>query len=80
MPLRYGTAAQTLPNLCIECGETCRRPKRFCSDAHKELWLSGPGFKINHAGAAQVREQRQRLGITPEALEWRRKRNVSNPF
>lgn len=62
--MRYSTKASTPPNPCMECGEQCRQPKRFCSDSHKDLWLSGPGMTINHRGAAQVREARQRLGIT----------------
>jgi hypothetical protein len=64
----------------MECGEQCRRPKRFCSDAHKELWLSGRGIVVDHRGAEQVERQRRIAGITPESLEWRRKRNVGNSF
>lgn len=80
MPLVFGTSASTVPNLCMECGDQCRRPKRFCSDSHKELWQSGRGMVINHHGAAQVAAQRQQLGITPEALENRRKLSVSREF
>lgn len=80
MPLVFGTAASTVPNLCMECGDQCRRPKRFCSDSHRELFMKGPGMVINHHGAAQVAAQRQRQGITPEALDWRRKLSLQNVF
>jgi hypothetical protein len=80
MPLTYTTKSATLPNLCMECGESCRRPKRFCSDAHEKLFLSGPGFVIDPRGKAQVEADRKRLGITATALEWRRKRNVQLAF
>lgn len=80
MQLRYGTVAATPPNPCLECGERCRRPKRFCSDAHRELWFKGIGLVIDQRGTRQISEARLRAGITSEALEWRRKLNVARPF
>lgn len=80
MPLRYGTKAESFPNRCLECGEQCRRPKRFCSETHKELWLAGRGIVINARGEAQVENERLYVGATQEALEWKRKLSVSRPF
>ena len=78
--MKFSTKAATLPNPCLECGVQCRRPKRFCTDSHKELWLSRRIDDLNPRGVEQVAADRQRLGITPEALEWRRKLSVSQPF
>jgi hypothetical protein len=80
MPLIYGSKSMQLPNRCMECGEICRRPKRFCADSCKERYLQGRGFVPNHQGIEQVCAERQRLGVTPEAREWRRNLNVSKPF
>jgi|HubBroStandDraft_2_1064218.scaffolds.fasta_scaffold21822_7 hypothetical protein len=82
MPLRYGTAALTNPNPCLECGVHCRKGKRFCSDDHKEQWLSS---KIARSypqppGTPSLDEQRRALGITPSALEFHRKLSLSRPF
>lgn len=80
MPLRYGTRADTPPNLCMECGVQCRRPKRFCTDDHKETWLSRRVSQADPRGITQVAQERQRLGITPQAIEWRQKLSLSRPF
>ena len=80
MPLRFSTKAEMPPNLCMECGEVCRRPKRFCSDAHKELWLAGRGIVIDARGAAQVADERRYRAVTKEAIEWRNKLNVQRAF
>lgn len=80
MSLVFGTKSATVPNLCMECGDQCRRPKRFCSDSHRELWHSGRGMVINHQGAAQIAAQRQARGITADALEFKRKRSIQNVF
>ena len=80
MPLKYGINPLTPPNPCMECGDRCRRPKRFCSDSHHELWITGRGLVIDQRGAEQVAAQRKQRGITPESLDWRRKLNVSKPF
>ena len=80
MPLHFSTSAAQLPNQCLECGEQCKRPKRFCSDSHKEAWLASKVFALNHRGIAQVKAQREQLGITPEALDFRRKLSVTRPF
>ena len=79
-PLIYNTKSATPPNPCLECGEQCRRPKRFCCDSHKEAWLSRKIMEIDPRGVSQVARDRARLGITPESLEWRRKLSVSQPF
>lgn len=78
--MRYGTKADTIANPCMECGVHCRPPKRFCSDAHKELWLAGRGIVIDSRGVAHVAQERERLHITPEALEWKRKLDAQRPF
>lgn len=78
--MKFSTKAATLPNPCLECGEHCRRPKRFCSEQHKEQWLVRRIFKLDAEQAARVEAQRKRLGITPEALEWRRKLSVQRAF
>jgi hypothetical protein len=78
--MKFGTKASYAPNPCMECGEHCRRPKRFCSDSCKELWLGGRGITLDARGAAQVTDERRFRGITSEALEWRRKLGVSNAF
>jgi hypothetical protein len=78
--MKFSTKAQTLPNPCLECGEQCRRPKRFCSESHKEEWLVRRIFKLDAEQIARVEAQRKRLGITPESLEWKRKLHVSQPF
>ena len=80
MPLIYGTKASTPPNSCLECGEHCRRPKRFCSDGHKELWLKGRGIVLDHRGVAQVADERRYQAVTDEAREWRQKLALSRPF
>ena len=80
MPLIYGSKSLQPPNRCMECGETCRRPKRFCNESCKERYLEGRGFVPNHRGIDQVREDRQRFGITPDALVWKRKINVQQSF
>lgn len=82
MSLCYGTAATKPPNPCMECGIHCRAGKRFCSDAHREQWL---GSKIARSypqppGTPPLDEQRRRMGITPLALEFRRKLSLSRPF
>lgn len=73
MPLRFSTRADTPPNLCMECGEVCRKPKRFCSDDHKELWLR------EHKKITPEELARARRNITP-AIEWRQKLSLSRPF
>lgn len=78
--MRYSVKPTYPPNLCMECGEQCRRPKRFCDDSCKDAYLRGRGFVINHRGAEQVAAQRQIQGITPLALENRRKLSVSREF
>jgi len=80
MPLIYGTKVATPPNLCMECGEVCRRPKRFCSDSHKELWLAGRGIVIDSRGLEQVEQMRRNIGTTPESREWRRKLGIQLDF
>ena len=79
-PLIYGTKLLQPPNHCMECGEICRRPKRFCTDSCKERYLEGRGFVPNHRGIEQVAAERRLRGITPEALENRRKLNVGRPL
>jgi hypothetical protein len=79
-PLRYGTTVRTPPNPCLECGVQCRRPKRFCSDSHRESWLSHKIGSLDARGISQIQEQRRKIGLTPEAMEFRRKLNVSRPF
>jgi hypothetical protein len=81
-PLRFSTKADTPPNLCMECGVQCRRPKRFCSDDHKQEWLDR---KIAREyppppGTPSLAEQRKQLGISQESLDWRRKLSLSRPF
>ena len=78
MPLVLSTKAEMLPNLCMECGEQCRRPKKFCDDTHRQFF--GRETRIDARGAGIVAAARQRRGITPESLEWRRKLNVTQPF
>lgn len=78
MPLNFSTKPDHAPNLCMDCGETCRRPKRFCNDSCRNAF--GRGTTINPVGLAQVDERRRRLGITPEAIEWRRNLSVSRTF
>ena len=78
--MRYSIKPILPPNRCMECGEICRRPKRFCADSCKERYLEGRGFVPNHRGIEQIREQRQMRGVTPEALENRRKLHVQQPF
>lgn len=80
MPLRFAVKPEHEPNRCLECGEVCRRPKRFCSDSHKELWLAGRRLVLDYRGIGQVEEARKSLGITPQALEWKRRWHVSRPF
>ena len=84
-PLRYGLKSDTPPNLCLECGVQCRRPKRFCSEDHKETWLSR---KIARAYPPPVRCFSQLPGEAPriesrqstESREWRQKLALSRPF
>jgi hypothetical protein len=78
MPFILSTKLDHAPNLCMDCGETCRRPKRFCNDSCRNAF--GRGTTINLMGLAQVDEQRRRLGITLEAIEWRRNLSVSRAF
>ena len=80
MPLIYGSKSMQLPNRCMECGEICRRPKRFCADSCKERYLQGRGFVPSPQGIEQVRTERQRLGTTAESLEWRRKLGIQLDF
>jgi hypothetical protein len=78
--MKYGTKVDTPENRCMVCGDVCRRPKRFCSDAHKDEFLAGRGIVLNHRGIEQVSADRQRLGITPLALENRMKLSVQRPL
>lgn len=78
MPLHFAVKSAIPPNLCMECGEVCRRPKRLCSDHCKTLFLAGRGIVINHQGAEQVAAQRQARGVTTDALEFKRKRSIQN--
>lgn len=78
--MRYSTKPTLPPNLCMECGEQCRRPKRFCDDACKDNYLRGREFVIDHRGTGQVAAERKRRGVTPEALENRRKLSVGRQF
>jgi hypothetical protein len=80
MPMKFSTVAINAPNPCLECGEHCKRPKRFCCDAHKEQWLAGRGVTYDQRGIAQVTDERRFRVIAPEALDWRRKLSVSRPF
>jgi hypothetical protein len=82
MALRYGIKANTPPNPCMECGVQCRRPKRFCSDSHKEEWLARKIARDypQPPGTLSLAEQRRSMGITDESLEWKRKLNLSRPF
>jgi len=80
MPLIYGTAAATIPNPCLECGVHCRKGKRFCSDSHREMWLAAKIQRLYPDQVEFVAEQRRKLGITPEAIEWRRKLNAGRTF
>jgi hypothetical protein len=78
--MRYGTKAATLPNPCLECGQQCRQPKRFCSETHKELWFAGRGIVIDARGVAQIADERRYMAVTADALEWKRKLSLSRPF
>ena len=78
--MKYPTKSLQPPNLCMECGTEIRRPKRFCDEGCKDNYLRGRGFVPAHRGIEQVNSQRRLLGITPESLEWRRKRNVNAAF
>jgi hypothetical protein len=78
--MRYTTAAERGPNRCMECGESCRLPKRFCSDSCHKLWLSGPELIHYPRGVEQVAAERKRLGITLEALEFKRKLSLERAF
>ena len=80
MALIYGSKSLQPPNRCLECGEVCRRPKRFCAESCRERYLEGRGFVPNHRGIEQVAAERRRRGVTPEALENRRKLHVQQPF
>jgi hypothetical protein len=80
MPLNFSIKTTQEPNLCHECHEQIRRPKHFCDSRCESLFHSGEGFIINKRGAEQVAEQRRRAGITPEAMEWKRRLNVSRAF
>lgn len=80
MPLIYSTKAATVPNPCMECGEHCKRPKRFCSDSHKELWLKGRGIVLDARGVAQIADERRFRGNTADAREFRRKLHLQQPF
>lgn len=75
--MKYASKSVHPPNLCIECGTEIHRPKRFCDDACKNLWLHGKGYSVDEIQQARVAQERQRRGIAPEALEWRRKLSVS---
>lgn len=81
-PLRYGLKSDTPPNLCLECGVQCRRPKRFCSEDHKETWLSSKIARqyAQPPGTPSLKDQRRALGITDKAREWRQKIALSRPF
>ena len=78
--MRYSVKPTYPPNLCMECGEQCRHPKRFCDDTCKDNYLRGRGLIIDPRGASQVAAQRQQRGVTPEARENRRKLSVGRPF
>jgi hypothetical protein len=69
-----------LPNRCMECGEICRQPKRFCCEDHKVRWFANQGFAIDYRGVAQVAAERGRWGSTPEQREWKRKLSLSKEF
>ncbi len=84
MGLRYGIKPDHEPNRCMECGENCRRPKRFCRK-HCEVLNEKPMRQfftddVYQRGADQVRAERLKRGITPEALEFRRKLSLQRPF
>jgi hypothetical protein len=66
----------------MECGAQCRKPKRFCSEDHKEKWLAStiarryPHPVSAHPGAMERSEPYSTL----EAIEWRQKLSLSRPF
>ena len=83
--MRYSTHPTHPPNLCRECGEQVRRPKRFCDTRCERLWRSGPEITdaqkdLYARSIEQIAKQRKERGITPEALEYRRKLSVQRPF
>jgi hypothetical protein len=76
--MKYSTHPVNPPNLCLDCGTQVRRPKHFCDDQCREQF--GRGTIIDQRGAEHVAAQRKQLGITAEALDWRRKRGIQQPF
>ena len=71
--MRYSTRADIPPNQCLECGEIIRRPKRFCNDEHKEIWLVG----AKKFTPAEIEAARQTWTAD---REWKRKLSLSRPF
>jgi hypothetical protein len=76
--MKYAINPINPPNLCLNCNEQVRRPKRFCDDRCNAQF--GYGTVIDQRGTAQVQAARQQHGVTAEALEWKRKRNVQQSF
>lgn len=75
--MRYSTKADRPVNRCMECGEPCKLPKRFCSEEHKIFWLKN-SRGIMPPEHFDPRPPMPRL--SPEALEWKRKLSLSRPF
>ena len=79
--MKYPIRSSRSTNHCLECNEPVSGKRRFCNDEHQLSWLNThhPWFP-DWKGAMQVEQERQRKGITLDAIEWRRKVNVSRPF
>ncbi len=82
MPLTYSTkSSQATASCCLHCHEHTRGKKPFCNDECKILWLEKHHpWHQDWRGTIQVANERRALGITPEALEWKRKLSLSRSF
>jgi hypothetical protein len=79
--MRYSVKSQHAASKCLDCNEPIRGKKRFCDDQCKIHWLeTHHPWHADWRGVIQVENERKRHGVTPESLEWKRKRNVGQPF
>lgn len=79
--MKYSTKPVHVSSRCLDCNESTRSKKPFCSDACKIHWLeTHHPWHVDWSGAVQVENDRKRLGVTHESLEWKRRLSLSRPF
>lgn len=81
MPIILTTKSSHAEMRCLECNEAAQKRRPFCSDVCQLQWLeTHKPWHRDWRGAMQVEAERQRRGITPAALDWKWKLNLSRGF